>query len=31
LADTEDKAGVPVMAPVAELIDNPDGRDGEIE
>jgi hypothetical protein len=28
-ADAE--AGVPVMAPVAELIDKPDGRAGEIE
>jgi hypothetical protein len=27
----EDEAGVPVMAPVAEFIDKPDGRDGEIE
>lgn len=28
--DAEDAAGVPVMAPVAELIDKPDGRDGDI-
>jgi hypothetical protein len=28
--DAED-AGVPVIAPVDELIDRPDGKDGEIE
>jgi hypothetical protein len=27
----KDDAGVPVMAPVAEFIDKPDGRDGEID
>jgi hypothetical protein len=31
LADTAEDEGVPVMAPVAELIDKPDGKDGEIE
>jgi hypothetical protein len=31
LVEAVDDAGVPVMAPVAELIDKPDGRDGEIE
>jgi hypothetical protein len=26
-----DDVGVPVIAPVDELIDRPDGKDGEIE
>jgi hypothetical protein len=29
--DAADTAGVPVIAPVAELIDKPDGNDGKVE